>query len=186
MKLSFMKDRYDLFASTKTHLFDTRCWGRFCDVTLTFKQALQSNNGAWVRVNDYLCRQAHRHFMNLLNRAVYGAAFRRHGKRLRVLSVLEKGEVRAPALRSSEHGTSGRFHIHSAIELPSHCNAMVLERLIRKCWAKVDWGHSRVLVRDGANDGWINYMLKGRQKSAFDGFFDCVIVESFNNPVADA
>ena len=46
--------------------------------------------------------------MNLLNRAVYGAAFRRYGKRLRVLPVLEKGEVRARSLRSWERGTSGR------------------------------------------------------------------------------
>jgi hypothetical protein len=29
------------------------------------------------------------------------------------------------------------------------------------------------LVRDGANAGWINYMLKDRQKSEFDGFLDC-------------
>jgi hypothetical protein len=34
----------------------------------------------------YPCRQAFRHFMNLLNRAVYGAAFRRYGKRLRVIT----------------------------------------------------------------------------------------------------
>ena len=38
--------------------------------------------------------------MNLLNRAAYGSAFRRHGKRLRVLPVLEKGEVRARGLCS--------------------------------------------------------------------------------------
>ena len=51
---------------------------------------------------------------------------------------------------------------------------------------KVEWGCSRILVRDCATDGWINYMLKGRQKSAFDGFFVCVIVESFYNPIVDA
>jgi len=43
--------------------------------------------------------------MNLLNRAVYGAAFRRYRKSLRVLPVLEKGEVRAGALRSRDCGT---------------------------------------------------------------------------------
>jgi len=123
---------------------------------------------------------------NLLNRAVYGSAFRRHGKRLRVLPVLEKGEVRARALRSWERGTSGRWHIHCAIELPSHCDAVALERLIRNCWAKVEWGSGRILVRDGANAGWINYMLKNRQKSEFDGFLDCIIIESLHNPVADA
>ena len=111
--------------------------------------------------------------MNLLNRAVYGAAFRRYGKRLRVLPVLEKGEVRARALRSWEHGTSGRWQ--------SSCHLISMlsrnERIIRVCWRKVEWACGRILVRDGANAGWIDYMLKSRQKSAFDGFFDCVIVE---------
>ena len=123
---------------------------------------------------------------NLLNRAVYGSAFRRHGKRLRVLPVLEKGEVRARALRPWECGASGRWHIHCAIELPSHFDAITLENMIRECWAKVEWGHGRILVRDGANAGWIDYMLKDRQKSEFDGFLDCIIIESLHNPIADA
>ena len=37
-----------------------------------------------------------------------------------------------------------------------------------------------------ANAGWINYMLKDRQKSEFDGFVDCIIIESLHNPIADA
>jgi len=53
-------------------------------LTLTLKQAWQPDRGGWVKIDDYQCRQAFRHFMNLLNRAVYGSAFRRHGKRLRV------------------------------------------------------------------------------------------------------
>ena len=68
-----------------------------------------------------------------------------------------------PALRSWERGTSGRWHIHCAIELPSHFDAVALENLICDCWAKVEWGHGRILVRDGANAGWISYMLKDRQ-----------------------
>ena len=90
------------------------------------------------------------------------------------------------SLRSWERGTSGRWHIHCAIELPSHFDAIVLERLIRDAWAKVEWGHGRILVRDGANAGWISYMLKDRQKSEFDGFADCIIIESLYNPIADA
>ena len=149
----------------------------FCDVTLTLRQGQQPDSGGWVKIEDYRCRETFRHFMNLLNKAVYGAAFRRYGKRLRVLPVLEKGEVRARTLRSWERGTSGRWHIHCAIELPSHFDAVALERLIRDCWAKVEWGHGRILVRDGANAGWIIYMLKDRQKSEFDGFLDCIIIE---------
>ena len=143
-----------IILNAKSHFFDTSSWGPFCDVTLTLKQALQSDSGAWMKITDHLCRQAHRHFMNLLNRAVYGAAFRRYGKRLRVLPVLEKGEVRTRTLRSWEFGKSGRWHIHCAIELPSHFDAIALEKLIRKCWAKVEWEK-----------------MKGRQKSAFDNFW---------------
>jgi len=122
-----MDVRFAPFESAKSHLFDTSGWGPFCDVTLTLKQARQSERGAWIKVDDYSCRQAFRHFMNLLNREVYGAAFRRHGKRLRVLPVLEKGEVHATALRSWERGTSGRWHIHCAIELPSHLELLPLK-----------------------------------------------------------
>ena len=165
---STMKARPDALESARSHFFDTSNWGPFCDVTLTLKQARQSERGTWVKIDDYPCRQAFRHFMNLLNRAVYGAAFRRYGKRLRVLPVLEKGEVRARALRSWERGTSGRWHIHCAIELPSHFDAVALENLICDCWAKVEWGYGRILVRDCANAGCIHYMLKERPKSGSD------------------
>jgi hypothetical protein len=124
--------------------------------------------------------------MNLLNRVVYGAAFRRFGKRLRVLPVLEKGEIRASALRSWERGEFGRWHIHCAVELPEHLDAVALEKLIRSCWAKVELGYGRILVRDGTNAGWIGYMLKHRQKSAFDALLDCIMIESLNNPTVDA
>jgi len=44
-------------------------------------------------------------------------------------------------------------------------------------------GYGRILVRDGANAGWINYMLKDRQKSEFDGILECVMIESMHNRV---
>jgi hypothetical protein len=176
----------DPIESAKSNLFDTSSWGEFCDVTLTLKQGHQADSGGWMRIDHYRCQQAFRHFMNLLNKAVYGSAFRRYGKRLRVLPVLEKGELRARSLRRWERGTSGRWHIHCAIELPPHFDAFALETLIGDCWAKVALGHGRILVRDDANAGWINYMLKDRQKSEFDGLLDCVMIESMHNPIADA
>ena len=116
--------------------------------------------------------------MNLLNRAVYGNTVKLHGKRLRVLPVVEKGGV--------GRGTSGRWHIHCAIELPQHLDAIAFEQLIQVCWAKAHWAHSRVLVRDGADKGWIDYMLKLRQKSDFDNLLDCIDLDSLHNPIADA
>jgi len=176
----------DPIESAKSNLFDTSSWGEFCDVTLTLKQGHQTDSGGWIKIDHYRCRQAFRHFMNLLNKAAYGSAFRRYGKRLRVLPVLEKGELRARSLRRWERGTSGRWHIHCAIELPPHFDAFALETLIGDCWAKVELGYGRILVRDGANAGWINYMLKDGQKSEFDGLLDCVMIESMHNPIADA
>ena len=175
-----------LLQSAKSSLFDTSSWGPFCDVTLTLKQAFQTDDGVWVKIDECRCKRAFRHFMNLLNRAVYGTAVRRHGKHIRVLPVLEKGNVRSRALRAQERGNSGRWHIHCAIELPAHLDTVGLERLIHECWAKVDWGYNRILVRDGADAGWVNYMLKDRQKSKFDDFLDCIILESLHNPIADA
>jgi hypothetical protein len=76
-----MEFRCDPAESAKSHFFDTSSWGEFCDVTLTLKQGHQPDSGGWVKIEDYRCRQAFRHFMNLLNRAVYGSAFRRYGGR---------------------------------------------------------------------------------------------------------
>src|SRR5271156_165568 len=69
--LAFHNDvavRSDPFASAKSHFFDTSSWGPFCDVTLTLKQTRQSDSGAWMKIDDYRCRQAFRHFTSLLNR----------------------------------------------------------------------------------------------------------------------
>ena len=111
-----MEVRSDPLESAKSHLFDTSSWGAYCDVTLTLKQAFHPDSGGWVRIDDYRCRQAFRHFINLLNRAVFGAAFRRYGKRLRVLPVLEKGEVGARALRSCDRGTWVRADLDRCVD----------------------------------------------------------------------
>jgi hypothetical protein len=176
----------ELAQHAKSSLFDVGHWGPFCDVTLTLKQARQADNGAWVKIDEHQCKRAFRLFINRLNQAVYGNAVRRYNKRLRVLPVLERGEVRSRALRPSERGDTGRWHIHCAIELPSHVDAETFEKLINDCWAGVHWGYDRVLVRNGTDRGWIDYMLKGRQKSEFDTLLDCIILESLHNPIADA
>ena len=167
-------------------LFDTRNWGAFCDVTLTLRQARRPDCGGWVKIDDHQCRRAFQHFMNRLNRCVHGAAFRRHRKRLRVIPVLEKSESCACASPSNQSHTSGRWHIHCAIELPAHIDAIEFERRIHRCWAEVEWSRSGILVRDDADERWIGYMLKDRQKSEFENLLDSLIIESLYNPTADA
>jgi hypothetical protein len=146
---------------SKSKLFDTSDWSSIWDLTLTLKQALKhperretKYRPIWYPIDEYQCRSAFRHFMNLLNRAVYGNAVRRNGKQLRVLPILEK----------EEHG---RWHFHAAIEPPPHMEPDQFKTVIRRCWSKVDWAYQMTMVRPNADRGWINYMLKNRQKSEF-------------------
>jgi hypothetical protein len=96
------------------------------DITLTLKQARKTENGKlWIRADEYQCRQAFHHFMNLLNRAVFGKVFYRYGKKLNVIPVLEK-EI------------YGRWHYQAAIEPPAHMDAYQFDQLITDCWSRTD------------------------------------------------
>ena len=162
---------------SQSHLFDTSDWRSIWDLTLTLKQARKTDDGLrWIRTDEYQCREAFRHFMNLLNRAVYGNAYRRNFKKLRVLPILEKAseDDRNRQLR-------GRWHFHAAIEPPTHIEADRFKTLIQECWYKVDWGYCEICVRPNANHRWIDYMLKERQKSAFETWSDCICWEALHN-----
>ena len=153
--------------------FDTAHWRSICDVTLTLKQARPSDDGRWFQGNEYQYRAALRNFMERLNNAVYGNAARRYRKRLRVIAVLEKELY-------------GRWHYHAAIELPAHISLVNFERLIHESWGKTHWGYDRVQVRDNADQRWVRYMLKPRQKSGFETWSDCIDWDPLHNPIADA
>jgi hypothetical protein len=157
----------------QTNIFDTRHWRSICDVTLTLKQARQSDDLSWVRIDETECRRAFRHFTKLLDRTVYGNAVRRYGKRLRVISVLEKS-------------ADGRWHIHAAIEPPRHIKPFDFRVLIHECWRKVDWAHKEMKVGVYRDAGWIDYMLKPKQKSGLEVWSDCIDWTCFYNPIADA
>src|SRR5260370_14949164 len=79
-------------------------WRSIFDVTLTIKQRRRANNGKWFCADEIQCQQAFWHFKDFLNRAVYGNAVRRCGKKLRMIPVLEK------AIRRKS--TGGRWHYH--------------------------------------------------------------------------
>jgi hypothetical protein len=155
---------------SQSDLFDTSKWSSIWDMTLTLRQARKTDDGArWIKADEYQCRAAFRHFMRLLNRAVYGNAVCRYGKQLRVLPILEKEE-------------NQRWHFHAAIESPTHIEPNRFVASVRECWSKVDWGYHEIMIRPSANRGWIKYMLKCPQKSAFDAWSDCISWESLHNP----
>jgi hypothetical protein len=155
-----------------TTVFDTRHWRSICDVTLTLKQVRQSDDGFRVWIDEIQCQNALRHLLNLLNHAAYGSAFRRHGKRLRVIPVIEKNADR-------------RWHLHAAIEPPRHIKPFKFRELIQECWGRVDWAHKEMKVGVYRDEGWIDYILKQRQKSGLEVWSDCIDWTSFHNPIAD-
>jgi hypothetical protein len=146
---------------------DTSGWRSICAVTLTLKQALEQE-GYWFRADPHQCSRAFRHFMNLLNRSVYGASFRKEKKRVRVIPILEKDG-------------NGRFHYHAAIEPPLHIRHEDFWAYVRHCWAEVDWAYERNAIEFGADEGWINYMLKLGQKSGLEAWSDCIDWHNFHN-----
>lgn len=154
-------------------LFDTSNWESVCDLTLTLKQVIWVDNFWRKGIDEDQCRDAFGHFMKLLNKESYGTAYRRYGKRLRVIPVLEKH-------------ADGRFHLHAAIEPPSHIAPEQFRSLVKKCWSRTQWGYDKTLVRFDADQGWIDYMLKPKQKSGFEAWSDCIVWNSLHNPIADA
>src|ERR1700733_7049539 len=89
-----------------SHLLDTSRWREMVDVTLTLKQGCKAHDGITsVLIDQYQCTQAFKRFMALLNKAVYGNAVIRFGKRINVIPVKEKSAF-------------GRWHYHCAMEIP--------------------------------------------------------------------
>jgi hypothetical protein len=111
-------------------LFNTSDWDTTVAVTFNLKQALmerKSTYGSLLRLDERQCRSTLKHFMNLLNRSVYESKNRHGRKRLRVITVVEKG--------------TGRWHVHAAIECPGYLSVQTFTTLIRDCWSKCDWSH---------------------------------------------
>jgi hypothetical protein len=113
---------------------DTSDWNAVCAITLTLKQVIWSN-GFLIPLDQWQCSRALNHFMNLLNRKVYRNAFYRHGKRLRVTPILERG-------------ICGAFHWHLSLERPGRISEFRFRFLVDQAWSETHWGDDRMsLVR---------------------------------------
>lgn len=115
-------------------------------VTLTMKKRA----GAQV-ADDIVASKNLRLFRVRLETRVLGRAAKRHGKRLRMVCVLEM---------SADH----RLHYHCIVERPFHCPFERFRAIIRDQWPKTDFGYHEVHVQDRSDSGWTSYILKPRQK----------------------
>jgi hypothetical protein len=113
------------------------------------------------------CEQNFRHFMNVMNRKVFGKAAQRHGLKLRVIPVIEGGNDK-------------RWHYHTIIDCPRPAEYFEFAQLIRRSWVRTDWGYNQIKIRFDADFGWIRYMMKSRDKQ--DGLADSIDWMNFYNP----
>jgi hypothetical protein len=141
----------------------TEHWHDRFAATLTLRQAryVMSEAGLQVRVplTAERASQNFRHFLNLLSGRVYGASWKRYGKRVRAFPVLEGGTIQ-------------RMHFHALIECPRDDLASSYPSLIEQCWQRTDWGYTQVRVSSGADNGWVRYMTKLRSKPDFASSID--------------
>lgn len=149
---------------------DTSHWRSVVGLTFNLKQSIPTQLGGFVRIDEFSAKKAYRRYMNGLNRHVYGAAFRHHGKRLRVIPIIEKS-------------AEGRWHYHVAIEPPHFMEASDFGNVAMELWLQMPLGYAHGDVTINADQGWIAYMAKRRGKSGLEEYYDCIDTEAFHNPL---
>ncbi len=123
-------------------------------VTLTLRQCVTVPNGTtsvtqWL--TDTVATQNMRHFLNKLDRSVFGKAATRFGKRIGCMPVLE--------------GTgSKRLHYHAVIDCPRPELTGDFPLMIADAWRTTTWGYWQVDCQKDADNGWLTYITKGRDK----------------------
>jgi len=128
-------------------------------VTLSAKQKI---GALWL--DETLLKQNVEHFLNRLNRQLFGNGYTRHGKHFHGFYTVEGGVG------------DTRLHAHLTLEIPEeNSGASLRNRLrmnrfrllfeIRKAWRKTLFGYHQVVAKD-IHDlaGWVDYSTKKRTK----------------------
>ncbi len=116
-------------------------------VSLTLKQCVDGTFLDEIKASQNL-----RHFMNRLNSSVFGKAYQRFQKRLRVIPVLERS-------------STNRLHYHLILQSPYPHDPIKAVALIEDEWGKTRFGYRQTHVHQQIDHGWTDYITK----SASDG-----------------
>ena len=111
-------------------------------LTLTLKQRQFNKSLDLIQVSVTI-----RHFLNRLNRAIFGNASKRYKKSIQFVPVIE-------------YGPDTRYHIHAIIDCPLRLNQTNLQTKIQTAWDNTDYGYSHIHLQPIQNDGWTNYITK--------------------------
>ena len=139
------------------HWVDIKQWHAPFAVTLTLKQR-RCLNGVYVALTTDLASRNLRHFLNIVNKQVYGPSAQRHNKRIRCVAVQEGGQYK-------------RLHYHLALDCPRDELVTVFPAILTKAWVSTDWGYPQINIQP-CDQVWLNYMTKLRDKTDFAAAFD--------------
>lgn len=123
-------------------------------VTFTMKQAMTFDGDkgpVWLALTPELASKNLRHFYNRLNKACYGNAGIRFNKRVPLIPVLEGGNGK-------------RLHYHCMIECPRDDLRAGFPDLLASLWRQTPWGYDQIDIQPNADNGFINYISKIRDK----------------------
>ncbi|ARQ77393.1 hypothetical protein BRW84_01210 [Oxalobacter formigenes OXCC13] len=136
------------------HSYKNTDW---CDVTLSLKPYIFQEWGDYERLSHDEASKFIKELLKRLNIKVYGKAYRRHGKKLLCIPVIEANKM-------------GRLHIHMFLSIPDYMQydldefcVLVLDTAKELRWCESD-KHAQNLVRHHKGiqdvDGWVSYILK--------------------------
>ena len=117
-------------------------------VTLTMKKRVGCRNA-----DPIVASENFRYFLNRINHILIGSRAKRYGARLQTVAVIESN-------------ADGRLHYHAIIDRPYHCSFERFRSVITDQWLRTSFGYRQVDIQDAADAGWIDYMLKPRQKAS--------------------
>ena len=127
-------------------------WSNWFAVTLTMRRTIVSESGECSFISIDRASQNLRHFLNVMNSKIFGNAYKRFNKRVKVIPVYEQdGDT--------------HLHFHLFIEKPDRLSDLRFESLIRTNWIKSDWGLWSMKIRKDTDSGWLEYITKDTRAS---------------------
>lgn len=123
-------------------------------VTLTFKQAILTNN-TYVSLDNISASKNIQYFLAFLTRSALGNSAARYGRQLTCVGALESSE-------------SIRLHAHFCIDKPPRLSDEKFYSIIVTSWNRTLFGHVQLVVEPCSDlQGWISYIAKYKSKADY-------------------
>lgn len=141
---------------------DTVAWHDPHAFTLTMKQGRMADGPTgqiYVPISNEAASNNVGHFLNRLNKKLYGNAATRFGKKVQIIPVFEGGNHK-------------RLHVHGTIDCPRPDLRTVYPALIAEIWSQTPWGYHQTQVQPDCDRGWTTYFSKTRDKPNYADAID--------------